>query len=110
MSTVGFDCDSHSGTCLGTFSFSRELGSAVDMNLSWDQTTLSSGSVGGGSVMLSNGTGGLGGVDVIDGELELDATKSVGTIRLTGTGADALGGSLASATFDPTGPVDRFSL
>ena len=65
--------------------------------------------LGGGSLLLANGGPGLGGVTRVLGELELNASMATGTLRLHGAGSDSLGGDIASATFDVTGPVTRYT-
>lgn len=51
------------------------------------------------------GPEGLGGLGKLVGSVQLDRQLTQGTIRLRGSGSDALGGSLASASFDLRGTV-----
>ena len=102
-----FNCNSSS--CFGTFEFSKKIKNPISLNLSWDQTTTSTGTIGGGSILLSNGRNGYGGVKKMTGQLDLDASMISGTLRLIGQGSDSFGGDFASATFDVTGPVGRYT-
>ncbi len=56
------------------------------------------------------GADGLGAFTRVVGELDLDTTKSVGTLRLRREGQDAMGGAFASTRFDLTSAVSRPSL
>jgi hypothetical protein len=103
--TVDFVCGR--SECSGTFEFAATAATAIDMNLEWRQKTLSSGAPGGGGLLLSHGPGGLGGVTTLHGTLDLDVSKSSGTLTLTGSGSDQFGGDLASTTFTVSGPVER---
>jgi hypothetical protein len=105
--TATFNCTS--SECFGTFDFSLRAGTQISLNLSWDQTTTATGSIGGGSLLLSNGGDGLGGVTRLLGELDLDPSMNTGTLHLRGSGSDSLGGDIASATFDITGQVGRYT-
>ena len=105
--TATFSCTL--GSCFGTFEFSSKIGNPISMNFSWDQTTTPTGSIGGGSLLLSNGPNGLGGLNKLRGELDLDGIMSQGTLRLYGSGSDNFGGDFASASFDLTGPVGRYN-
>lgn len=102
---VAFKCDRSS--CIGTFEFGVGIGNPLEMNLSWDQTTIATQSVGGGSMLLSNGPAGLGGLETVYGELEMDTARTNGSLRLMIKGADNLGGSFASIVIDATGPIAR---
>lgn len=102
--TAIFVCDS-SG-CTGSFDFIGRTGTSIAADFAWDQTNVQNGAIGGGAVAL--GKDELGEISRVMGELELDTTKSSGTIRLWGTGQDNFGGDVADVTFDLTGPVNKF--
>ncbi len=102
--SVKFTCGKSS--CEGLFSFSANAGTPLSLNMTWDQLTTATGSVGGGTLALSNGPGSLGGMKKLLGTLVLDTTLGAGTLELQGNGSDALGGDFASATFDIAGPVE----
>jgi hypothetical protein len=91
--------------CRGRFSFSHQGASSVAVNLNWDQTNLSTGSIGGGGIAL--GAERLGEVSQLEGVIDLDPQMETGTIRVRGTGRDSLGGDFASTSFDMTGHVAR---
>jgi len=101
--TVTFSCDAQG--CLGSFDFSSRVGTTLGMDMSWEQTKISTGSVGRGFLAL--GADGLGSLARVQGELDLDASKSTGTLRLHGSGSDNLGGEFASVRFDISGPVGK---
>ncbi len=104
--TVSFVCDS-SG-CSGAFDFVEDLGkTSVTADIAWDQTNLPKNRIGSGSLAL--GKDRLGSLSRVSGELELDATKSVGTVRIWGDGGDAFGGNVASVVFDLRGAVKLYT-
>lgn len=102
--TASFVCDT-SG-CSGSFDFLTRTGTSILADFAWDQTNILSGAVGGGSLAL--GKDELGSITRVTGELELDSTKSTGTIRMWGAGQDSFGGESASVTFDLTGPLQLY--
>ncbi len=102
---MSFVCDG-SG-CSGSFDFLARTGTSLAADFAWDQTKLVSGGVGGGSVAL--GKDRLGNITRVTGELDLDPTKSSGSIRLWGTGEDSYGGDFASVTFDLSGPIGPYA-
>jgi hypothetical protein len=89
------------GYWLGTFEFSETEGNPLGTNLFWTQTNTQTNSVDEGALHLTNGPGGLGGVDEIYGVI--DITPYQASLRLIGYGQDALGGEWASLDFDMTG-------
>jgi len=101
--TVTFSCDAQG--CLGSFDFSSRVGTTLGMDMSWEQTKISTGAVGKGRLEL--GPNGLASLAQVQGELDLDASKSSGTLRLHGSGSDKLGGEFASVRFDISGPVGK---
>lgn len=103
--TASFVCDNRG--CSGSFDFLARTGTSVAADFAWDQTNLVSGGVGGGSIAL--GKDQLGAISRVTGELDLDTTKSTGTIRLWGAGEDALGGDVASVTFDLSGSLQPYA-
>ena len=107
MAAVTFDC-SDGSRCLGSFDFSTRNGTSLDALLEWDQTNLSTGSLGGGSLRL--GENGLGKMSRVLGELDLDKSKKVGTLRIRGGGSDRFGGTFANIGFDVAGPVEPYAV
>lgn len=103
---VSFACDS-SG-CSGSFEFLARSGVTIAADLNFEQQHLPTSTLGGGHIGL--GADGLGAFTRVVGELDLDTTKSVGTLRLRGEGQDAMGGEFASTSFDLTSAVSRPSL
>ncbi|MGH1347543.1 MAG: hypothetical protein ACRBN8_38660 [Nannocystales bacterium] len=103
---VSFACDA-SG-CSGSFEFLARSGTTIAADLNFEQKHLSTGTPGGGYIGL--GADGLGQFTRVIGELDLDTTKSTGTLWLRGEGKDAMGGEFASTTFDLTSAVSRPSL
>lgn len=93
------------GQCTGTFNVSSREGNPIGVNLFWTQRSLETGSIDEGALHLGNGAGALGGVEALTGELTLDRSGSIGTLRLVGGGEDALGGDFATADFDIVGSV-----
>lgn len=91
------------GFYTGTFELSETEGNAIGTNLFWTQVNTQTLSEDEGALHLTNGPGGLGGVDEILGIIEL--TPSGGTLRLIGYGQDAFGGEWASVDFDIRGPL-----
>lgn len=105
--SVTFDC-SDGLSCIGSFDFSTRSGTSPDVLLEWDQTNLSTGSLGGGSLLL--GENGLANMGRVLGELDLDASKQSGTLRLRGSGSDSFGGTFASIDFDVAGPISGYTV
>jgi hypothetical protein len=86
--------------CFGTFEFSETLGNPVGVNLFWLQENTETESVDKGAIHLSNGSGGLGGLDSLSGSLLLDSSGQYGELRLVGSGHDSFGGEWAEVGFD----------
>ncbi len=103
---ASFACD-ESG-CSGSFEFLARSGVTIAADLNFEQQHLPTATPGGGHLAL--GADGLGEFTRVIGELDLDTTKSTGTLRLRGEGRDAMGGEFASTTFDLTSAVSRPSL
>ena len=103
---MSFACDS--GGCSGSFEFLARSGATIAADLNFEQQHLPTATPGGGHIGL--GADGLGQFSRVIGELDLDATKSTGTLRLRGEGKDAMGGEFASTSFDLTPEVIRPSL
>ncbi len=103
--TTSFVCDT--AGCSGSFDFLARTGTSVEADVAWDQTNLQTSAVGGGSLAL--GRKKLGHLSRVTGELELDSTKTTGTIRIWGTGEDHFGGEAARVTFDLRGSVSRYA-
>lgn len=94
------------GECLGAFEFSTTNGNAIAFDLEWTQVEQGSApQISEGLLHLGNDGTSLGSVDALYGELTLDPAAEFGTLRLIGSGEDALGGTLASISFDITGDI-----
>jgi hypothetical protein len=93
------------GQCVGTFEFSQAEGNPVGMNLLWSQQHTFLPSADDAGLYLANDGKGLGGMDELLGELTLAQFGGSGTLELTGTGADALGGDWATVNFALEGDV-----
>ena len=105
--SVTFDCSDRS-SCNGTFDFDSGRETDLEVLLTWDQTNLSTGTVGGGTLLL--GDNGLAKMTHVTGELKLNSDKEKGSLSLRGKGADKLDGSFVSVDFDITGPVSPHML
>ena len=104
VTTIDFVCDRLG--CVGDFAFVSSV-APLAMNLNWQQTNVVTQQSSAAGLLLSNGVGGLGGLNTLSGQLDLDTSLSAGTIQVVGSGSDAFGGDIASATFDLRGTVDR---
>jgi hypothetical protein len=96
-------CDG--GWCDGTFEFSADEGNPIAVNLFWTQRNQLTGSIDEGALPLGNGHGDLGSVEALVGEIIIDEDGQYGTLRLVGSGADALGGDFAEVSFELEGDV-----
>jgi hypothetical protein len=102
--TVDFSACTSEG-CFGTFEFSETLGNPVGVNLFWLQENTQTNSIDKGAIHLSNGSGGLGGLDSLSGSVLLDSSGATGELRLVGSGRDSFGGEWAEVGFDIVGDV-----
>lgn len=93
------------GVCTGTFTFSDTDANPIGVNLFWTQRSLVTSSIDDAALHLSNGGGGLGGLEDLTGVLELDVSGEYGTLRLVGGGSDSFGGDWATVDFDILGDV-----
>ena len=95
----------YASATLRTFEFSAADGNPIGANVFWTQRSLLNESVDEGAIHVANDGEGLGGLDALVGVLVLDRAAEFGTLRLVGSGEDALGGDFASVSFDITGEV-----
>lgn len=89
--------------CAGTFDFTDR--DPIDFDLLWTQHNTVTGQGGDGGLHLSNSRQALGGIDTLYGDVVLEPTGKNGTLTLSGSGRDSLGGAYASIDFDLFGDV-----
>jgi hypothetical protein len=47
----------------------------------------------------------LGGIDALEGQIQIDPRTDAGELRLVGSGSDKLSGEFAAVSFTLTGPI-----
>lgn len=109
VASVFFD-ECSMGACVGDFEFSQAESNPLSLYLSWTQVNSANSNSASAGMRISNDGTTLGGGYPVYGTISVDPTASSGTIILSGSADDTLGGESATVDFTLFGYVETLDV